>query len=148
MQITKAADQFLPCFLYFEDLCGSSWILTSALMFCLFPVFSNLFSFWSLKTEDGLCFFLLWKKLQMPLLFPVGLSWTSSTGILWVVLSIGLSSSLAAESLCIWDVHECVPLLMLSQAALNFILVLLGNIKKLTPSTGPLGRANTRLEVI
>lgn len=129
MQITKAADQFLPWFLNFEDLCGTSWILTSALMFCLFHVFPNLFSFWSLKTGDCLCFFLLWKKLQMPLLIPAGLSWTSSTGILWMVLSIGLSSSFTVESLCIWDVHECVPLLIMSQAALNFIVILLGNLK-------------------
>lgn len=144
MQISEAADQFLPCLLCLEDLCGTSWILNFSLMFCLFHVCAGSLAICS----DCLYFFLLWKKLQMPLVFPFGLPWASSTGILWMVLSIRLSSSSTAESLCIWDVHEYVPLLMMTQAALNFILTLLDSIKKLTPSTGPLGWTSTGFEMV
>lgn len=36
MQISKTVNQFLSCLLCFEDLCSTSWILTSELMLGLF----------------------------------------------------------------------------------------------------------------
>lgn len=132
-------EQFLPCLLCQEDLCGTSWILTFALMFCLFHVCAGSFAIcsfcdlWKLRTvfvssscgKSCRClFFFLLDFLSKLSRHPLGGSqpWIEQQLNCWKSLYLGYS----------W---LCSPV----NNVIGNSEYLLENFKKLTPCTGPLG---------